>query len=82
MRMLVTTSVIHPPTKNFSMTTTTRMVRHKARPMTWMGRCFHQSWCSLRCVTQKRAIPRFDSEKVTKTLIEYMTTSFEMSPCV
>ena len=53
-----------------------------ARPTTKMGRWRHQSRCSARCVIQKRAIASIDSEKVTKTLIEYMMTSAVVEPWV
>ena len=81
-RSPVTTSVSQPPTANFSTLVTMRIVTHSARPTRWTGRCWNQSACSLRCWIQKRAIPRFESENVRNTLIEYMTTSFSTSPCV
>ncbi len=74
--------VSQPPMANFTTLVTMRMVTQRARPMMCTGRCRNQSVCSLRCWIQNFAIPRLDSEKVTNTLIEYMTTSFSTLPCV
>ena len=76
------TSVSQPPSPNFSTLVTMRMVTQSARPTRCTGRCRAQSACSLRFWIQKRVIPRFESENVRNTLIEYMTTSFSTLPCV
>jgi hypothetical protein len=74
--------VSQPPTANFTTLVTMRMVTQRARPTRCTGRWRAQSLCSLRFWIQKRAIPRFDSENVRNTLMEYMTTSFSTLPWV
>ena len=76
------TSVSHPPSANFSKQVTMRIVTQSASPMRCTGRWRSQSLCFFRSVIQKRLMPRFESENVRNTLIEYMTTSFDTSPCV
>ncbi len=76
------TRVSHPPSANFSKQVTIKIVTHSPSPTRWTGRCLSQSGCLRRSEIQKRLIPRFERVNVRNTLIEYMTTSFETSPCV
>ena len=76
------TTVIQPPSVNFSRVVTARMLRHSTSPMPWMASWRFQRG-SLRALRdQWRAMPSWVSEKVMKTLIEYITTSVVMSPRV
>ena len=74
------TRVSQPPWVNFSSVVTIRMVRQTVRPIRWTGRCFFQCGSCCRFLMKKRDMPSSDSEKVRKTLIEYMTMSVVMRP--
>ena len=80
----VTSTVSHAPSPNFSRTLTTRIPKQSTNPIRWMGRCRGQSGYLRRVsfIHQYRIIPAWLSEKVTKTLIEYITTSASTDPPV
>ncbi|TPW21801.1 MAG: hypothetical protein FD126_325 [Elusimicrobia bacterium] len=78
----VMTAVIQPPSRNFSWSVTPRMQTHMTRPVPWMASRLRQRGSEARWVNQCRDIPSSVSEKVRKTLIEYMTTSIVMLPFV
>jgi hypothetical protein len=75
-------NVSQPPEVNFSMVVTIRIVRHKTNPIRLTGRCLFHFSSFFRFLMKKRDIPRFESEKVAKTLIEYITTRVETDPLV
>ncbi len=75
-------SVSHPPSANFSSTVIVRIVMQSIIAATCAGRWRHQVGSSLRWRIQKTVIAMLESEKVTKTLIEYMTTRRVTSPRV
>ena len=80
MTIEVMTSVSQPPWENFSSVVMMRTVRQIVRPVRWTGRCFFQFGSVWRCRMKKRDMPSWDSEKVRKTLMEYMTMSVPIRP--
>ncbi len=78
----VTSSVIQPPSLNFSTAVITRIVAHSAKPTTNSAALRIQRGAVLRSAMLLRAMPNIDSENVRNTLMLYMTTSLPTSPPV
>ena len=80
--MPVTTRVIHPPSRNFSMTVMVRIVTHRRKLTRKRAILQPQSRCWLRVCQVWRSMASIESENVRKTLIEYMTTISSTFPFV
>ncbi len=78
----VISSVTHPPDVNFSKVVIMRIVRHKIKPIRLTGKCLFHFLSFFRFLMKNRDMPRFESEKVAKTLMEYITTRVEIDPWV
>src|ERR1039458_9395279 len=81
-RVAVTRSVTQAPSENFCATVNVKMATHRTSATACRRNCrFQCSTRTLRC-HQKRHIPSCESEKVTKTLMAYITTRVSIFPCV
>lgn len=75
-------SVSQPPSGNFSMTVTKRIVEHRPNAtVKSLVRCF-TSACFRRDLMLERSMANVEREKVRKTLMLYITTSCRTSPPV
>ena len=77
------TSVSQPPSGNFSSTVTARIVTQSSAGEQVRGEVARpRRIAPCGGGSRTRVIAMLESENVTNTLIEYMTTSFETSPRV
>src|SRR5262245_4630218 len=77
--MPVTSTVRHAPSANLKQIVTTRMLMHSTEPKANSApRFFHTGLSGWP--RQCSVIPTMDSEKVTNTLMEYMTIRVETAP--
>src|SRR2546425_192534 len=77
----VITNVNQPPSWNFKLTVATRIVPVNNRPTPLIRRLRRQRESVARTSHQCLTMPSCDSEKVTKTLIEYSTNKNSTLPC-